>query len=332
MSWCPSCGGMTSAEAVLDAAAERRGIKHAGLSPHIVMKYPTFCGPAPARCLMACLALGGVLQPAVSPAQRPPGFAEERPAYDQWTTYLNPRFGFQVPVPPGLRAQSDPFRGSSWLFLPEDGALALKVWGAGFGLQPGDPLEQQWRKAVNQRGRRVDFQRRTPRSFVLAGVNQDGSEFYEKVILGSRATAGINISYPPSMVDHFASVVHEIEEGFGWAPEGAFPEAGGAPAPAGPLGGPAAVPPGDVVDLTPPPPKRDDGPAAVSPRKPVAPAVVPKPVPAKREDLPYGIAIPGKKGYVYSPYHDNKQQVDVTDIPTGTKVKCPYTGKVFRVP
>lgn len=51
-----------------------------------------------------------------------------------------------------------------------------------------------------------------------------------------------------------------------------------------------------------------------------------------REDLPYGQPVVGKKGYVYSPYAPDKGQVDVDGIPAGTKVKCPYTGKVFRVP
>lgn len=48
--------------------------------------------------------------------------------------------------------------------------------------------------------------------------------------------------------------------------------------------------------------------------------------------LPYGIPIPGKVGFVYSPFASEKGMVDVTDVPTGTKVECPYTGKTFRVP
>ncbi|MDB6138541.1 MAG: hypothetical protein JWO94_1613 [Verrucomicrobiaceae bacterium] len=57
----------------------------------------------------------------------------------------------------------------------------------------------------------------------------------------------------------------------------------------------------------------------------------PPPAPAQAE-LPFGIAIPGRPGFVNSPYAAKHQLVDVTGLPTGMEVKCPYTGKLFRVP
>lgn len=57
----------------------------------------------------------------------------------------------------------------------------------------------------------------------------------------------------------------------------------------------------------------------------------PSPSPATPE-LPYGKPVPGKKGFVYSPYDQSAGFVDVRDISPGTKVRCPYTGKIFRVP
>jgi hypothetical protein len=35
---------------------------------------------------------------------------------------------------------------------------------------------------------------------------------------------------------------------------------------------------------------------------------------------------------VRSPYAEDKGQVDVTGFKRGTMIKCPYTGKRFRVP
>lgn len=51
-----------------------------------------------------------------------------------------------------------------------------------------------------------------------------------------------------------------------------------------------------------------------------------------KEDLPYGIRVPGKPKMVYSPYAPDKGEVDVAGINPNLKVKCPYTGKSFRVP
>lgn len=49
-------------------------------------------------------------------------------------------------------------------------------------------------------------------------------------------------------------------------------------------------------------------------------------------DLPYGTPIAGRPGFINSPYAAKHQLVDVTGLPTGMEIKCPYTGKLFRVP
>ena len=107
----------------------------------------------------------------------------------------------------------------------------------------------------------------------------------------------------------------------------------------------------EVVDVDPPPPKRetvrDDTPVDPPVETPDKPKMTdtastptstsggsttqPKPA-APKEDLPFGSKVIGKPGMVYSPYAPDKGWVDVDGLRPGTKVKCPYTGKNFRVP
>jgi hypothetical protein len=52
----------------------------------------------------------------------------------------------------------------------------------------------------------------------------------------------------------------------------------------------------------------------------------------KRRDLPYGIPVPGKPGFVTSPFAPDAGVVDVRQFPSGTEVKDPYTGRMFLTP
>jgi hypothetical protein len=93
----------------------------------------------------------------------------------------------------------------------------------------------------------------------------------------------------------------------------------------------------DNINLE-PPPKKDNPPDNKPPEPentntpaPPPPPVTNNPPPVKpAEDIPFGTNVVGKKGFVYSPFAD--KEVDVVGLKRGTKVKCPYTGKVFKVP
>jgi hypothetical protein len=52
----------------------------------------------------------------------------------------------------------------------------------------------------------------------------------------------------------------------------------------------------------------------------------------RKGDIPYGIPVPGKQGFVTSPFSPDSGYIDVRSFPPGTEVKDPYTGKTFLTP
>jgi hypothetical protein len=53
---------------------------------------------------------------------------------------------------------------------------------------------------------------------------------------------------------------------------------------------------------------------------------------ATQTQLPTAKPVPGKPGYVFSPFDASGGYVDVTGYTSGQKVKDPYSGKIFLVP
>jgi hypothetical protein len=49
-------------------------------------------------------------------------------------------------------------------------------------------------------------------------------------------------------------------------------------------------------------------------------------------DKQYGVPVPGKSGLVVSPFAPDSGYVDVSGFPPGTKVRDPYTDKIFLTP
>lgn len=94
---------------------------------------------------------------------------------------------------------------------------------------------------------------------------------------------------------------------------------------------PTVVPPGPGDSTTPPqpPPTKTPDTTITDP----GPATPPPPAPPQpTSQYPYGKPVPGKKGFVTSPYDDKAGMIDVRDYAPGTKVRDPYTNKIFLVP
>ncbi len=79
-----------------------------------------------------------------------------------------------------------------------------------------------------------------------------------------------------------------------------------------------------------------DQPASLKESAGSLPVIPAEPTPDHQDpglpDIPYGSRVPGRPGFVHSPFADKNQLVDVAGIAPGVEVRCPYADKLFRVP
>ena len=107
------------------------------------------------------------------------------------------------------------------------------------------------------------------------------------------------------------------------------PAAVQSPDPTAPVTGENVTPPPTTDNPAAPPPVSVTPPGSTpAPANPSTPT----PAPAPAADIPYATRITGKPGFVKSPFDPNGQAIDVRDFQSGQKARCPYTGKIFRVP
>jgi hypothetical protein len=71
--------------------------------------------------------------------------------------------------------------------------------------------------------------------------------------------------------------------------------------------------------------------ATVEKSKP-SPTPGPRSVTSQPPQYPTAKPVPGKPGYVFSPFDPSGGYVDVNGYTSGSKVKDPYSGKIFLVP
>ena len=220
-------------------------------------------------------------------------------------------------------------------FESRDGSFVMTSWG-GMSRHPASSvIEEQWRLALNRGGRNVTYQRRGSSWFVVSGTDRDGMEFYEKFTMNGRHAAALSVTFPRSRLREFESWVEEIEDGFRPVSlRNGQPELAAQLSPSAQQRDLEASP----RNLEPSPRDESYIPERPTVRKAPKPSLTPTPrkpeveTPSAEKSLPSAAKVSGKPGFVYSPFSPNQKLVDVVGVPSGTKVKCPYTMKIFLVP
>jgi hypothetical protein len=102
----------------------------------------------------------------------------------------------------------------------------------------------------------------------------------------------------------------------------------------------AVTTPGRTVNVAPSqnPPRPNVKPSATPRSSPATvtekskPPPSPSHNPSTQAQFPTAKPVPGKPGYVFSPFDPSGGYVDVNGYTSGQKVKDPYSGKIFLVP
>jgi hypothetical protein len=150
------------------------------------------------------------------------------------------------------------------------------------------------------------------------------------VLMGSVAAARVTAADP--LIDFFQRVGNSIDRAGHRQPARTIPPKRGTKQARGKNGAPAKPQNEGQPITTPNPPQNvvTVSPTATPMTVRIA-SVVTEPS-SKRRDIPYAVPVPNRPGYVTSPYAPNQGLVDVRNIPSGTEVTDPYTGKIFLTP
>lgn len=132
---------------------------------------------------------------------------------DGWMTYVNPRFGSAIPVPPGLVPLRPPDNGDGQRFATPDGKVELVAWGA-FNVDGNGDLDTTWQAALAEPGRTITHKVRKAGWYVISGVMKNGTAFYERYAANTEYVAGWKITYPQAEQNKHAPWVERIAKGY----------------------------------------------------------------------------------------------------------------------
>lgn len=127
--------------------------------------------------------------------------------------YENPRFGFVLPVPPGMKALRPPDNGDGQAFATLDQKVKLTGWGC-FNVDDLGNVESCWKAALAEPDRTITYKHKTATGFVVSGVTKNGTGFYEKYTADKNYGSGWTMTYPQADGKKFAPWIERIAAGY----------------------------------------------------------------------------------------------------------------------
>lgn len=130
----------------------------------------------------------------------------------EWNRYENPRFGYEIALPPGFTPVGPPpTNGDGRVFRSDDGTQVLRVYG-GNVIDPefGDAVGRAM-AAATEVGWTLSYKRVTPRWASYSGT-RNSMILYARVVAlcGGTQFASFEIEYPAVVLDEMHAVIDRL--------------------------------------------------------------------------------------------------------------------------
>lgn len=130
----------------------------------------------------------------------------------EWTSYENPRFGYEVAIPPGFAPDGPPpENGDGRIFVSDGGDQLLRVYGGNVTEGSFEAGAGSAMGAAESAGWDLSYKRVTPRWISYSGT-RDGMILYARgiALCGGDQFASFEIEYPADDLDAMHGVIERL--------------------------------------------------------------------------------------------------------------------------
>jgi hypothetical protein len=130
----------------------------------------------------------------------------------EWTHYENPRFGYEIAIPPGFGPDGPPpANGDGQVFISDDGTQLLRVYGGHVVDGSFEAIAGRAMDAAEDAGWALSYERVTPRWTSYSGT-RGGMILYARgiALCGGTQFASFEIEYPDDDLEWMHAVIDRL--------------------------------------------------------------------------------------------------------------------------